>query len=85
MLAADLIHQDRLADVPLFRYAHSLEVALDAPQTAYVHYFRAVASDGLLPPGTSKPGTSEMLALFPVRTVHTPGVDDLGGLVRPAR
>ena len=80
-LAAVLIHQDRLADVPRYRYDHSLAVAVDAPQRAFVHYFHAHAPNS----GTSDSGTAEALALFPVRTVHTPGVDDLGGLVQPSR
>ena len=73
-LAAVLIQQDRFGEVTCHRYAFSLPVSVGAPQTAYVHYFHAPseAADG--------PDT-----LLPVRTVHTPGVDDLGGLIRLAR
>lgn len=72
-LAALLIHQGRALDVTRHRYAFSLGLATPLPGTTYVHYFRApMGPDG-------QPG-----ALVPITTVHTPGLDDLGGLVRPA-
>lgn len=71
-LAARLIHQGRALDVVRHRYAFSLGLRSDEGTTAYVHYFEAPDDD-------PRPGR-----LVPVTTVHTPGVDDLGGLVRPA-
>ena len=65
-LAAHLIDADRFGDVTRHRYAFSLALPVPAPRTAYVHYFHAPLPDQ---------------ALVPVRTVHTPGVDDLGGLI----
>ena len=69
-LAARLAHQGRIADVLDYRYAFSLGLAVSGPGTAYVHYFEA-------PPDADGPAP-----LVPVVTVHTPGADDLGGLVR---
>lgn len=75
-LAARLIGRGRARDVTRHRYAFSVGLAVpaDAPAgtTGYAHYFRA-------PPGPDgRPGS-----LVPVTTRHTPGLDDLGGLVRP--
>jgi hypothetical protein len=76
-LAAALLHGGRdLLDVTAHRYAFSLGLASgddgDDGTTAYVHYFEAPSGPG------GRPG-----ALVPVTTRHTPGRDDLGGLVRP--
>ena len=68
-LAARLAHQGRITDVLDYRYAFSLGLAVPGPGTAYVHYFEAPPDGGAAP-------------LVPVVTVHTPGADDLGGLVR---
>ena len=71
-LAARLAHQGRIEDVLDHRYAFSLGLAVPGPGTAYAHYFQGpVGDDGAAP-------------LVPVVTVHTPGADDLGGLIRLA-
>ena len=70
-LAALLIGAGDPLGITQHRYAFSLGIASVTPTTRYVHYFRA-----LLGPNGG-PG-----ALVPVTTTHTPGVDDLGGLVR---
>ena len=52
------------------RYAYSLGLASPTPTTRYVHYFS---------PRSGQDG--DIGALVPVTTTHTPGVDDLDGLV----
>ena len=71
-LAARLIGAGDPLGVTRHRYAFSVGVPSPPPTTRYVHYFTPPSeTDG--PPG----------ALVPVTTTHTPGIDDLGGLVRP--
>ena len=70
-LAALLIGAGDPLGITQHRYAFSLGIASATPITRYVHYFwPPQGSDG------------EARTLVPVTTTHTPGVDDLGGLVR---
>ena len=71
LAAAILQETGDICDALDYRYAFSLGLPSTPPQTAYAHYFHGPDRlDGL-------PG-----ALVSVQTLHTPGVDNLGGLVQ---
>ncbi|GAB5550160.1 MAG: hypothetical protein SangKO_099200 [Sandaracinaceae bacterium] len=70
-LAALLIGAGDPLGVTRHRYAYSLGIDSPAPTTRYVHYFTSL----LGPDGQTG-------ALVPVTTSHTPGLDDLGGLIQ---
>jgi hypothetical protein len=71
-LAATVLQETGdICDVLDYHYAFSLGLPSTPPKTAYVHYFH----------GPDRPDGSPG-ALASVQTLHTPGVDDLGGLVQ---
>ena len=70
-LAARLASEGRILDVTRHRYAFSLGLAVAVGESE-VHKSTAYAHYFRTPEG----------ALLPVTTRHTPGVDDLGGLIQ---
>lgn len=73
-LAATVLHETGdICDALDYQYAFSLGLPSTPPQTAYAHYFH----------GPDRPDGSPG-GLVTVQTLHTPGVDDFGGLVQPA-